>query len=325
MNDNINSLISLLNKKIEQLEYGQHPPELYDPIEYIMKFGGKRIRPLLALLAYQLYESDLEHILEPVIALELFHNFTLMHDDIMDKAPLRRGRPTIHEKWNENIAILSGDVMMIKVYDLLLKLPTPLLAKGVQKFNACAAKVCEGQQMDMNFESTASIDEAQYMEMISKKTAELLGFSLEFGAFLAGAPEVDCSALKDFGMHVGIGFQLTDDLLDAYSDTDQFGKQIGGDIIANKKTYLLIKALELAGEKTAAELQYWLTATDYDPSKKVEQVLDIYEQLDIKSVAEKKIGENFDKGFESLVRVKVSEEKKADIVGLTKSLIYRKK
>jgi geranylgeranyl diphosphate synthase, type II len=321
----INSLITLLNKRIQQVEYGKHPPELYDPIEYIMKFGGKRIRPLLALLAYQLYKNDLEPILEPVIALELFHNFTLMHDDIMDKAPLRRGKPTVHEKWNENVAILSGDVMMIKVYDLLLKLPAHFLAKGIQKFNVCAAKVCEGQQMDMNFESSESIDEKQYLEMISKKTAVLLGFSLEFGAFLADAPEEDCSALRDFGMHIGIGFQLTDDLLDAYSDDDLFGKQIGGDIIANKKTYLLIKAFELAREQAASKLQYWLTATDYDPSKKVEQVLDIYGQLNIKSVTEKKIWENFERGFKSLAKVKVPEEKKADIIGFTRSLIYRKK
>jgi geranylgeranyl diphosphate synthase, type II len=325
MENNIDSLITLLNKKIGQLKYGHRPRELYDPIEYIMGLGGKRIRPLLALLAYLLYKEDPESVLEPVIALELFHNFTLMHDDIMDKAPLRRGKPTVHEKWDQNVAILSGDVMMIRVYDLLLKMPAPLLVEGIRKFNACAAKVCEGQQMDMNYEASMLVTEGQYMEMISKKTAELLGFSLEYGAFLAGAPEGDCQALKEFGLHVGLGFQLTDDLLDAYSDKELFGKQIGGDIIANKKTYLLIKAMELAGEQAASKLQYWLEVTEYDPYRKVEQVLEVYEQLNIKSITEKKITVHFEKGFSSLAKVKVSEDKKADIISLTKSLIYRKK
>jgi geranylgeranyl diphosphate synthase, type II len=325
MDNRINSLISLLNKKIEVQKYGHYPRELYEPIEYIMGLGGKRIRPLLALLAYRLYKEDIEPVIEPVIALELFHNFTLMHDDIMDKAPLRRGKITVHEKWDQNVAILSGDVMMIRVYDLLLKIPHPLLLEGIKRFNECAAQVCEGQQVDMNFEASLLVSEEQYMKMILKKTAVLLGFSLEFGAFLAGAPAEDCRALKDFGQHVGLGFQLTDDLLDVYSEKDVFGKQIGGDIIANKKTYLLIKAMELAGEQAASKLRYWLESKNFDPVKKVEQVMDIYEQLGIKSITERKIRENFDEGFLSLSKVKVDEEKKTDILTLTKSLIYRKK
>ena len=323
MNEHIQALIHTLNNRIKSLSFGSEPVELYDPISYIMNLGGKRIRPLLAILAYQLYKDDLEQITDPVLSLELFHNFTLMHDDIMDNAPLRRGHPTVHEKWNGNVAILSGDVMMIKVYELLLKLPSELTIEGIKIFNNCAVRVCEGQQLDMNFETRDQVDELEYLDMISKKTAALIGFSLEFGGFLAGAPATDQKALYHFGMHIGMGFQLTDDLLDVYADSGKFGKQTGGDIIANKKTYLLIKAMELADEKAASDLRRWLKEKEFDPTDKVNSVKNIYNQLNIKKLTEEKIKDYFNKGYAALDTVGVPKEKKANLLNLAHNLTNR--
>src|SRR5687768_13484635 len=213
----IENYSKLLEKEIEKQKYGRQPVSLYEPIRYLMSLGGKRLRPMLTLLAYSLYRSDIKRVLPYAIAVEAFHNFTLMHDDIMDKAPLRRGKPTVHKKWNVNTAILSGDVMLVKVYDMLLQLEDPLLKPVLRTFNQCAAEVCEGQQWDMEFESATDVTEKEYVNMIRLKTAVLLGFSLEFGAILAGAPDNDRRALRDFGVNIGIGFQLKDDLLDAYA------------------------------------------------------------------------------------------------------------
>jgi geranylgeranyl diphosphate synthase type II len=236
--------LKLIEAEIKRNKFGKEPASLYEPIRYLMGLGGKRMRPLLTLLSYSLYKDDVKSIVPFAVAIEAFHNFTLMHDDIMDNAPLRRGDKTVHEKWNVNTAILSGDVMLVKVYDMLLSLDAEKLKPVLQKFNTCAAEVCEGQQWDMEFETLASVSESQYINMIRLKTAVLLGFSLEFGAILANSSVEDQNALREFGVNIGIGFQLKDDLLDAYADPKKFGKQVGGDIIANKKTYLLIKALE---------------------------------------------------------------------------------
>ena len=244
MTKNLTQLIELINKRLEELSYGEEP-ELYEPIRYIMSLGGKRMRPLLVLLAYGLFKENVERVLDQAIAVEVFHNFTLMHDDIMDEAPLRRGQATVHEKWNESVAILSGDVMLVKAYDLLLDAPSNL-RQIIKDFNECAAGVCEGQQFDMNFEQLPTVAEATYINMIRLKTAVLLGYSLKLGAMLAEAPEEEAQKLYDFGVQVGIGFQLKDDLLDVYADQAKFGKQVGGDIIANKKTFLYSKHLELA-------------------------------------------------------------------------------
>lgn len=214
----LSPLLQLIESEIKNQQFGSQPKSLYEPIRYIMALGGKRMRPLLTALAYSLYKNDPEKILKYAAAVETFHNFTLMHDDIMDKAPLRRGKSTVHEKWNVNTAILSGDVMLVKLYDMFLDLDSEILPTALTLFNKCAAEVCEGQQWDMEFETKSKVTEAQYIEMIRLKTAVLLGFSLELGALLAKAPEQERVALREFGILVGIGFQLKDDLLDVYAD-----------------------------------------------------------------------------------------------------------
>lgn len=291
---------TLIEKEISKNTYGKQPASLYEPIRYLMGLSGKRLRPMLTLLAYSLYKKDVKRIVPYAVAVEAFHNFTLMHDDIMDNAPLRRGKPTVHEKWNVNTAILSGDVMLVKVYDMFLALEGEKLKAVLKIFNQCATHVCEGQQWDMEFEHTNTVTEAQYLQMIKQKTAVLLGFSLELGATLAGASAADRKALREFGINIGIGFQLKDDLLDAYADSKKFGKQIGGDIIENKKTFLLIKAMELAKGKSKKELSEWILATKFNKHKKVEAVKNIYNTLNVPALTEKKINQFFNKGFKNL-------------------------
>ena len=272
---------------------------------------------MLVCLSYSMYRSDFENIVKYAAAVEAFHNFTLMHDDIMDKAPLRRGKPTVHEKYSSSTAILSGDVMLVKVYDMFLSLPDNKLREVVRSFNKTAAEVCEGQQMDMDFEMKPKVSESQYLEMIRLKTAVLLGFSLELGAILADAPEEDRKALYDFGVNVGVGFQLMDDLLDVYADQKKFGKTVGGDIVSNKKTYLLIKALE----SKKPELQRWLSATKFDKKKKVAAVTKIYDSLNIKEKTQKKADEYFEKGYNGLNAI----NNKEGLIKFAKSLAARQK
>lgn len=300
-------LISL-EQHLAKQSWGNSPASLYEPIRYIMKLGGKRMRPMLVCAAYSLYKTDVSRVIPIAAAVEAFHNFTLMHDDIMDQAPLRRGKATVHEKWNVNTAILSGDVMLVRVYDQLLHIPINQLTEVLPLFNRTAAEVCEGQQWDMEFETKARVSEAQYLEMIRLKTAVLLGFSLELGALLADAPEDDRKALYDFGINMGIGFQLKDDLLDVFADQKKFGKQVGGDIIANKKTYLLIKALALAKGKPKAELQKWLAAKKFDKRKKVKAVTGIYESLGIRELTQAKIDSYFTQAFASLNALSVKAD-----------------
>ncbi len=316
--------LSLLELEIGKQHFGAQPKSLYEPIRYIMALGGKRLRPLLTLLSYSMYKTRLEDIMPYAVAVEAFHNFTLMHDDIMDKAPLRRGKATVHERWNVNTAILSGDVMLVKVYELFLSLEKDKLKLVLSLFNECAAGVCEGQQWDMEFESKGKVSEAQYLEMIRLKTAVLLGFSLELGAVLAEAPEADRKILRETGINLGIGFQLKDDLLDVYADKKKFGKQVGGDIIANKKTFLLIKALEKARGTDKQELQKWLVAKKFDNRKKVVAVTSLYERLGIQSLAEKKISEYFEKGFAGLNQLSVSG-KASSLLAFAKDLAEREK
>lgn len=315
-----------LENHIQQLSYGSAPKELYDPIRYIMNLDGKRIRPLLTLLAYGLYREDYEKILTPAAAVEVFHNFTLMHDDIMDQAPLRRGKATIHEKWNANTAILSGDVMLVKAYDMLLHVPGDKLALCLRLFNQTAIEVCEGQQHDMNFEKDEKVGESAYLEMIRQKTAVLLGFALQYGAILGGASPEDAEHLYGFGVNIGIGFQLKDDLLDVYADKSKFGKQVGGDILSNKKTFLLIKARELAQGEQKAALEKWLLATDFDKEEKVKAVTDIYDSLQIKNITEGKMEKYFDKAFAQLSSLKVNNPEALEALkSLTYDLINREK
>jgi len=284
-----------------------------------MALGGKRLRPMLTLFAYSLFKKDVKAIVPYALAVEAFHNFTLMHDDIMDKAPLRRGKRTVHEKYNESTAILSGDVMLVKVYEMFLSLPDQQLREVLRLFNKTASEVCEGQQMDMDFETMKKVSEDQYIEMIRLKTAVLLGFSLELGAILGGAPKEDREALYNFGMNIGIGFQLMDDLLDVYADQKKFGKTVGGDIVSNKKTYLLIKALE----RDKKELPKWLSAKKYDKRKKIAAVTKIYDSLGIRELTERAAKMFFNKGYEYLGEV--DNSKKLILIDFAKSLAARQK
>lgn len=326
MNDAyLRHLVEKINGALAETTYGEHPEELYEPIRYMMALGGKRLRPLLTLLGYSLWQEDAGPAIKPALAVEVFHNFTLMHDDIMDQAPLRRGQATVHEKWNGNTAILSGDVMLIKAYDLLLTSPPQLLTIILQKFNRCAAEVCEGQQLDMNFESRQQVSQEEYLHMIKLKTAVLLGYSLELGAILAGAPEAASEQLYRFGVNMGLGFQLQDDLLDVYADKEKFGKQVGGDILSNKKTFLLINALERAEGEAAASLNNWLKQEKYHPEEKVRAVTAIYDQLGIRQLTEAKMDEYFNAAFEGLSQLQVPEERKDLLRSFTHQLILREK
>ncbi|EOZ96800.1 Dimethylallyltransferase [Indibacter alkaliphilus LW1] len=322
----VNKILQDLESHIQGYTYGESPKELYEPIAYIMSLGGKRIRPLLTLLAYSLYKENYEKALIPAAAVEVFHNFTLMHDDIMDVAPLRRGKPTVHEKWNDNTAILSGDVMLVRAYDMLLEVDHTILPKCIMLFNQTAAEVCEGQQHDMNFETMDIVGEAAYLDMIRQKTAVLLGFALQFGAIMAGASEKDSNKLYEFGVNVGIGFQLKDDLLDVYADKAKFGKQVGGDIIANKKTFLLIKAAELAKDESKSTLEHWLEQKEFDKEEKVKAVRKIYDELGIKALTEKKMQEYFDKGLAQLDSIDVPHKDAYQaLLQITQDLINREK
>lgn len=312
-----------IETEIRNQKFGKSPESLYEPIRYLMRLGGKRLRPMLTLLAYSLYKSDVKRIVPYAVAVESFHNFTLMHDDIMDKAPLRRGQTTVHEKWNVNTAILSGDVMLIKVYDMFLSLDPPMLRTVLTAFNDCAAQVCEGQEWDMQFETTDRVGENDYIRMIRQKTAVLLGFALELGAILADAPLQERKALREFGINVGIGFQLRDDLLDAFADKTKFGKQIGGDIVANKKTYLLIKALEITKGKLRSDLLTWLKAKGFRKTEKVAAVKAIYEKVGIPAAVDKKVNQYFNKGFKNLDHLNGEPGRIEELRRFTRQLIER--
>ncbi len=319
----LSKLQQMLSDAIESLRYGDEPEELYEPISYIMSLGGKRLRPLLTLLAYHMYQEDPKEALNHAIGVEMFHNFTLMHDDIMDEAPIRRGQPTVHEKWNPNTAILSGDVMLVRVYDQFLDTHQDKLSAVLKSFNQCAAEVCEGQQLDMIFESREEVEEEEYLEMIRLKTAVLLGFSLELGAMLADAPEEDQVALREFGTLMGIGFQLKDDYLDVYGDHEKFGKQVGGDIIANKKTFLLIHALKNADKTQKAELDKWINAKKFKEEEKVSAVTALYDELEIPRLTREKIDAYFEEAFKSLKKVNAALNRKAILKQFAEALMER--
>ena len=316
-------LLSTLHKEFPKQTYGKHPDELYDPIRYIMSLGGKRFRPLLTLLAASLYTDEWETALKPAMAVEVFHNFTLMHDDIMDQAPLRRGQPTVHEKWNANTAILSGDVMLIKAYELLIQVADDKLRIVLDRFNTTSAEVCEGQQLDMNFETRWDVTEEEYLEMIRLKTSVVLGMSLELGGIIGGADEESKKLLYTAGESIGIGFQLKDDLLDVYGDPEKFGKQVGGDIIANKKTFLLIEALSKSTGDLKQKLEFWINAESFDKEEKVAAVKNIYDELGIPALTEAKIKSCFDTGFESLEKLEVAPERKGELLRFVHQLVDR--
>jgi geranylgeranyl diphosphate synthase, type II len=313
--------LKAIQTEIANTKYGESPAELYEPIEYLMSLGGKKMRPLLTIMATNIFSDDWQKAVKPAIGVEVFHNFTLMHDDIMDAAPLRRGKPTVHEKWNENIAILSGDVMLVCAYELMTAVDDKIFKHVIKRFNRTAAEVCEGQQWDMNFATRNDVSEDEYINMIRLKTSVLLGFSLELGGLIAEAGEEATQLLYDFGTNIGIGFQLKDDILDVYGDPEKFGKQVGGDIIENKKTWLLLKALEICKENEA--LQYWITAKEFDKEEKVKAVTSIYNSLNIRQLAEQKMNSYFDKGLEDLEKLNASAARKQPLIEITKQLIER--
>lgn len=314
-----------LDRAIKDHRYGTEPRELYDPIVYIMELGGKRFRPLLTMLSASLFTENLEKIVHPAMAVELFHNFTLMHDDIMDRAPLRRGQPTVHQKWNENTAILSGDVMLVRAYDLLVDVDPGLIRQVLIRFGKTASEVCEGQQLDMIFELRNEVTTAEYIEMIRLKTSVLVGFAMELGGILGLADEKTCRLLYEAGEELGLGFQLKDDLLDVYGDPDKFGKQVGGDIIANKKTFLLIEALKKSTGETRDSLRYWMETETFDASQKVEAVRGIYDSLDVKSFTEQEIQARFSSGIKKLEQIHTGLHAKNALIQFVQQLIVREK
>ena len=274
-----------IQNAIAQLDWKREPYGLYEPIEYILNLGGKRLRPMLAVLASQIFNGNKEDVIPAALALEVFHNFTLLHDDVMDKADMRRGHPTVHTKWNENTAILSGDQMMIEAYKQLALLPDDKLPQVLRWFNEMATAICEGQQYDIDFESSTTVAISDYLMMIEKKTALLLAYSLRMGAYIAGASEQEQEALFQYGRHIGIAFQIQDDVLDVYGDPSNFGKAIGGDICCNKKTFLLLTALDIADAESKASLLQWLI-TSNNNAEKIQAVTALYTQLGVREIGE---------------------------------------
>ncbi|KAA3440406.1 polyprenyl synthetase family protein [Rufibacter hautae] len=321
---NISQFSERIHQTLSTLRYGQFPDELYAPIRYMMDLGGKRVRPLLTVLGAYLFHDDVEKALMPAVGVEVFHNFTLMHDDIMDNAPLRRGQETVHEKWNTSTAILSGDVMLVRAYECFLGVDPLKLPKVLQLFSTCAAEVCEGQQLDMNFESRQDVRIEEYLHMIKLKTAVLLGFALELGALLNNAAAEDARHLKEFGINMGIAFQLRDDLLDVYGDQAKFGKRVGGDIVSDKKTYLLLKALERSSATQREELRRWQGQGDNGQEKqKVAAVKSIYDELDIQATTHSQINHYFQKALHHLNEVNALNSKKELLRQLALQLIER--
>lgn len=319
----LQKILARLNQEISLQNYGKSPADLYDPIGYIMALGGKRLRPMLTLIGASLYQQSWETALKPAMAVELFHNFTLLHDDIMDKAPTRRGQPTVHQKWNNNVAILSGDVMLVKAYEMLFGVDIHLLKPILEGFSKTAAEVCEGQQLDMNFETIENVSLEEYLNMIRLKTSVLLGFSLKLGGIIAGVNESEAEKLYNIGLNAGMGFQLMDDILDVYGNPEKFGKQVGGDIISNKKTYLLILAQNLAQNKEKEELNYWLSAQSFDAIEKVKSVTEIYNSLEIREKVEVVVNNYFHNCFQEIENLNCSSEKKASLIIFFEELTQR--
>jgi len=314
-------ILEIINKEVEKLHFIGEPRSLFEPIEYILSLGGKRVRPALSLMSYNMYKDDVGQALPVAMAIEIFHNFTLLHDDLMDNADVRRGEETVHVKWNENVAVLSGDAMLIEAYKEVAKTESPHFKEILCRFSKMATEICCGQQYDMEFEKRMDVSIDEYLEMIRLKTAVLLGCALQEGAIIAGASKEDSDALYDFGINIGLAFQLVDDLLDVYGDPQTFGKRIGGDILCNKKTFLSINALQ--DEQKGAELITWINKTDFDPDEKIKAVTVIYDDLNLKDISNKLIYEYYKKGLACLDRVKVGEDKKNELRQLASYLLSR--
>lgn len=319
----LHDLQGKINSEVDKLSFPLSPAELYEPIKYILSLGGKRMRPALLLMACDLFGGDAKKAISPALAIEVFHNFTLMHDDIMDNAPLRRGKVTVHEKWNKNVAILSGDVMLVESYKLMMQVDDRLLRQVMNIFNETAVGVCEGQQIDMEFETRNDVHIDEYINMIRLKTAVLLGGALKIGAIIGGANNEDAALLQTFGEQLGIAFQLQDDILDVYGNPEKFGKQVGGDILSNKKTFLHIEALELANKEQAEELRKWFSGTQFDPKEKVGAVTGIYDELNIRHNAWQTMHNYAEKAFSALNAISLPGASKQYLRGFADSLMLR--
>lgn len=318
-----NEIQNKVNGYLDKLPYDRKPATLYAPIKYVLSLGGKRIRPVLMLLAYNLYKEDPESILPTACALETYHNYTLLHDDLMDHADVRRGHPTVHRKWDANTAILSGDSMLVMAYERMMNCAACKLQPLMALFTETALEIGEGQQYDMDFENRQDVTEDEYIEMIRLKTSVLLACAMKMGAIQADATVEDAERLYKFGEQMGLAFQLQDDFLDVYGDPKVFGKAIGGDITSNKKTYMLIKAYQNADDSQRAELQKWISLKDFDKQEKIKSVTDLYNQIGIKELCEKKIASYFGEANKYLDQVDVDEDRKRNLRDFTKSMMKR--
>lgn len=321
----IDQLREIVSIELQKQEYVEKPYSLFEPIKYILEDGGKRLRPVLTLMAYNLYRDDIEKALKSAIGIEIFHNYTLLHDDVMDDAELRRGRLTVHKKWNSNVAILSGDAAAITAYKYVESCEDCYLRQVIDGFNQVAMDVCKGQQYDMEFETRDDVTEEEYLHMIYLKTSVLIAGSMRHGALIAGAPEHEYKALYDFGGYLGLVFQLQDDYLDVYGNTEEFGKKIGGDILCNKKTYLLIKAFELASESDRALLQEWLVKKDFNPQDKIRAVTEIYNRAGVKEAVMNIVDDYMEKSRLALEKIDVPEDRKANFRDMIDYIGDRKK
>jgi geranylgeranyl diphosphate synthase type II len=320
------SLFKILNQAIEEEQNSLNssaPKEMYEPMSYIIGLGGKRVRPLLTLVGCDIFDTSPNEAIYAALAVELFHNFSLIHDDILDNAPLRRGNTTVHEKWNHNIALLSGDGMMVKAFELLSKSNEKHIFKLLNVFSKTGLEVCEGQQYDMNFETQNKVSVENYIHMITYKTAVLLGCSLQMGAICANASEENQKHLYEFGKHVGIAFQILDDVLDVYADDEKFGKQVGGDIISNKKTFMLLDAFELANVEQTKVLNQLLSSKDISNSDKVKQVTAIYNLLGVKELAIKEANKHTDIALKHLNELDANPIKKNNLKEFALHLLNR--
>lgn len=320
---NADQILKLVNDYLDQLPYDRRPASLYEPIRYVLSMGGKRIRPVLMLLSYNLFKEDPETILMPACAIETYHNYTLLHDDLMDNADLRRGHETVHKKWNANTAILSGDSMLVLAYQRMQQCSCDKMAEVLALFTETALEIGEGQEYDMAFEQRDDVSEEEYIEMIRLKTSVLLACALKIGAILAGASKEDADNLYRFGEQIGLAFQLQDDFLDVYGDTRVFGKAIGGDITSNKKTFMLINALNHANDDQRCQLEHWISATEFDRDEKVAAVTRLYNEIGIDRMAQDKIAYYFEQSRKYLQAVSVDENRKAELAAYAQRMMNR--
>jgi geranylgeranyl diphosphate synthase, type II len=313
----------IIEKNLKALSFERHPEELYEPVRYTLSVGGKRIRPVLSLMAHALFNDDLDPVIMPAIGLEVFHNFTLLHDDIMDNASMRRNSPTVHVKWGQSTAILSGDAMLILAYQLIAKTDKKVLHEVLSVFNQTAMEVCEGQQLDMNYEKVSTLCVDDYLTMIRLKTAVLIAASLAIGGITSYAGDENINTLYQLGLNLGMAFQLQDDYLDVFANNRDFGKSVGGDILANKKTFLLTSALNVSNTDAKSELLKWMSKEYFDPEQKIRAVKQIYEDLNIPEMTRQRITEYHTKASDNLFTLKVSPDKKSELISFFNKIMSR--